>query len=136
MEALVLTRKDFEQGVASVEEACNDSVYLAQFEVKFPAGLNTASTLEICRLFQNPTLENKVHIMRLCIKGKNVEVKCPNGETEKFCMSNLDDNLEGFPLFMKEPLALLAIADNIYGYLLKKYVRLSKARTAASNKAE
>ena len=73
--------------------------------------------------------------MRVCIAGKNVEVKCPNGESMKFCMSNVDDVLEAIPLFKDEPLALVAIADSLYGYILKKYVRLSKPKEAAA-KAE
>lgn len=136
MEALVLTREDYKEGLERVDEACADGAYLGQFAVTFPDGINTASTLEICRIIQSPTMENKIHLMRLCIKGRNVEVKCPNGDTEKFCMSNENDNLEAFPLFVKEPLALLAIADNLYGYILKKYVRLSKPKAAAAQTAE
>jgi hypothetical protein len=74
--------------------------------------------------------------MRVCITGKKVEVKCPNGEIKKFLMSNVDDLLESFPLFQDEPMALIAIADSLYGYLLKKYVRLSKPREAAADHAE
>ena len=74
--------------------------------------------------------------MQICIAGKNVHVKCPNGEVEKFCMTNVDDNLEGFPLFEHDPLALLAIADTLYGYILKKYVRLSKPKAEAAQNAE
>lgn len=132
MEALTLTRNDYRDGLAQVDRACDKGTYLDQFSVTFPDGINTAATLEICRTIQAPTLEAKVNLMRICIRGKNVEVKCPNGEVEKFCMSNLDDNLEAFPLFTKEPMALLAIADCLYGHILKKYVRLSKAQEAAA----
>ena len=78
-----------------------------------------------------PTFENKIHILKICIAGKNVEVKCPNGEVEKFCISNVEDSFGAFPLFEKDPLALMAIADSLYGYILKKYVRLPKAQAAA-----
>lgn len=132
MEALTLTRNDYKEGLAQVDQACTDKTYLEQFAVTFPDGVNTAATMEICRVIQSPTLESKVHLMRLCIKGRNVQVTCPNGDVEKFCMSNIDDNLEAFPLFVREPLALLAIADCLYGYLLKKYVRLSKAQEPAA----
>ena len=110
--------------------------YISLFEVTFPDGINTANTLEICRVIQTPTFENKLRLMRVCIAGKNVEVKCPNGDVEKFCMNNLEDNLEGFPLFSKDPLALIAISDALYGYILKKYVRLSKPEAAAAKATE
>ena len=47
---------------------------------------------------------------------------------------NLDDNFEAFPLFAKDPLALMAISDAVYGYILKKYVRLSKPAAADAQK--
>lgn len=125
MEALKLTRKDYNEGLDHVAKAgTNEGSYLDRFVIEFPDGINTAGTLEICRIMQTPTLDAKIHLMKVCLQKKNVTVICPNGETERFCMSNMDDNLEGFPLFKKEPLALLAIADNLYGYILKKYVRL------------
>ena len=136
MEALTLTRADSNEAHEDVNKGLGDESYISMFEVTFPDGINTASTLEICRVIQAPSFDNKVRLMRICIKGKNVKVKCPNGETEKFCMSDIDDNLEGFPLFQKDPLALLAIADALYGYILKKYVRLSKPKEAAADKAE
>ena len=77
------------------------------------------------------SLDAKIHLMKICIAGKNVKVKCPNGEIEKFCISNPNDSLEGFPLFKIEPLAIKAITDNIYGYLLKKYIRLPQAQATA-----
>ena len=135
MEALTLTRETYEEALEKVNNGLEDKSYLALFTVKFPNGINTASTLEICRVIQAPTMENKIRLMKICIEGKNVEVTCPNGETEKFCMSNISDNFEGFPLFEKEPLALLAIADDLYGYILKKYVRLSKPKAAAAPEA-
>ena len=132
MEALKLNRQDYIEALQQVNEASAEGAYLARFEINLPDGINTANTLEICRVIQDPTMDAKIHLMRICLRGRNVEVKCPNGETEKFCMSNVDDNLEGFPLFVKEPLALLAISDAIYGHILKKSVRLSKPRTAAA----
>lgn len=132
MEALKLNRQDYIEALQQVNEASAEGAYLARFEINLPDGINTANTLEICRVIQDPTMDAKIHLMRICLRGRNVEVKCPNGETEKFCMSNVDDNLEAFPLFVKEPLALLAISDAIYGHILKKSVRLSKPRTAAA----
>ena len=127
MEALTLTRKDYVDGLTkSIAAQEGDKSYLDRFEIKFLDGINTASTLEICRLLQSPDLESKIKIMKLCIEGRNVEVKCPNGEIEKFCLGNKDDSIEGFDLFKKEPLALIAISDAIYGYILKKSIRLSR----------
>ena len=133
MEALTLTRDDYTEGLEQVDKACEDNSYLSQFKIVFPDGLNTANALEICRVIQSPTMESKIHLMRLCIRGRNVSVECPNGDIEKFCMSNENDNLEAFPLFVKEPLALLAISDAIYGYVLKKYVRLSKPKATTAS---
>lgn len=132
MEALTLTHAVYTEALDKINETLGDESYLSQFSVTFPKGINTASTLEICRVIQAPTFENKIRLMKICIKGKNVEVKCPNGETERFCMSSVEDNFEGFPLFQKDPLALAAIADALYGYILKKYVRLSKTRDKAA----
>ena len=129
---ITLTRDDFNKGLLQVNEACTDGSYLDKFKIVFPDGLNTASTLEICRVIQNADLETKIALTRICIAGRNVEVTCPNGEVEKFCMQNVSDGLEGFPLFKKEPLALIAISDAIYGYILKKSVRLSTAQTGAA----
>lgn len=138
MEALKLSRKDYIEGKTHILNAGTETMsYLDQFVVEFPEGINTASTMEICRIMELATMETKEHLMRICIAKKNVKVTCPNGEVERFCMSNVDDNLEAFPLFQKEPLAMVAIADSIYGYILKKYVRLSKPKEAAAqNKAE
>ena len=132
MEALTLTRKIYKEALAEINNALDGESYVSLFTVKFPDGLNTAAVMEICRTLNTPTFENKVRLMRICIQGKNVEVTCPNGDVEKFCMTNVDDNLGAFPLFEKDPLALVAISDNVYGYLLKKYVRLSKPKTAAA----
>ena len=131
MEALTLDRKTYKDAIAYVNETLGDASYISLFSVTFPDGINTANALEICKVINAPTFENKVHLLRVCITGKNVEVKCPNGETEKFCMNNVDDTFEAFPLFQKDPLALMAISDSVYGYILKKYVRLSKPVEAA-----
>ena len=131
MEALTLDRSVYKEALARINETLGDVTYISLFSVTFPDGINTANTLEICRVINAPTFENKVHLLRVCVAGKNVEVKCPNGDVEKFCMTNVDDNFEGFPLFQKDPLALLSIADSVYGYILKKYIRLSKPSEAA-----
>lgn len=136
MESLTLTRTVYDEALETINKELNGKSYVDQFEISFPDGINTASTLEICRAINAPTMDNKIHLMRVCITGKNVEVKCPNGEIKKFLMSNVDDLLESFPLFKDEPLALIALADSLYGYLLKKYVRLSKPREAAADHAE
>jgi hypothetical protein len=136
MEALTLTRNDYTEALEQINQGLGDESYISLFTVKFPDGINTASTLEICRVIQSPGFDNKLRLMRVCITGKNVEVICPNGEVEKFCMSDPEDNLEGFPLFQKDPLALVAIADALYGYILKKYVRLSKPKEAAAKATE
>lgn len=131
--SLTLTRQVLQEGFDVLAQASNDEdAYLDRFKVTFPDGLNTASVMEICRILQNSTFETKVRLMKLCIAGRNVEVTCPNGEVERFCLSNPDDNLEGFPLFQKEPLSLIAISDMIYGFVLKKSVRLSKPKEAVA----
>ena len=132
MEALTLNRTEYKKTIAEINEKLNGETYVNQFEIKFPDGINTANTLEICRVIDAPSFENKVHLMRICIREKVVEVICPNGEKDKICMTNMEDSLEAFPLFQKEPLALMAIADSLYGYILKKYVRLSKPEDAAA----
>ena len=136
MEALTLTRDDYTEALDYVNQGLGDKSYIELFGVTFPDGINTANTLEICRTIQEPTFNNKLRLMKVCIAGKNVEVKCPNGDVEKFCMSDIGDNLEGFPLFQKDPLALIAISDALYGHLLKKYVRLSKPEAAAAKATE
>lgn len=132
MEALKLTRDVYTEALEKVGEASKEKAYLDQFLIEFPEGLNTASTMEICRVIQDSGFESKVHIMRLCIAGKNVKVTCPNGDVESFRLGNAEDGLEGIELFRKDPLALCALADTVYGYLLKKSLRLSKARTEAT----
>ena len=132
MEALTLDRSVLTEALKMVNEDLDPKGYLALFTVTFPEGINTADTLEICRVINAPTFENKLHLMRVCIVEKKVEVTCPNGEQEKFCMNNIEDNFNGIPLFEKEPLALMAISDSLYGYILKKYVRLSKPEEAAA----
>lgn len=137
MGALTLTRADYNDALDNLNNGLKDGkTYLELFTVKFPDGINTANTLEICRTIQEPTFNNRLRLMRICIAGKNVEVTCPNGDVEKFCMTDPDDNLEGFPLFQKDPLALIAIADALYGHIIKKYVRLSKPGEAAAKATE
>ena len=123
MEALTLNRETYLSALEEVNEAVGETDYLSMFTVTFPDGINTANTLELCRAIQTPTTENKVRLLKICIEGKN------------FCMSNVNDGFDGFPIFQKEPLALLAIADALYGHILKKYVRLSKPKEAAAQKA-
>lgn len=133
MEAIKLTRRDYNQGLEVLAKGFinNDENYLSLFEIEFPEGINTTNSIEICRVIMDSSLDAKIHLMKICIAGKNVKVKCPNGDVEKFCITNPTDSLEGFPLFKKEPLALKAISDNIYGYLLKKYIRLPQAQATA-----
>lgn len=135
MEALTLDRSIYKEELDRINEGLDGKSYISLFSVTFPEGINTANTLEICRVVNAPTFDNKLHLMRVCIAGKKVEVTCPNGEKEKFCMNNIEDNLDGIPLFEKDPLALMAISDSLYGYILKKYVRLSKPEEVAA-KAE
>ena len=120
---LTLTRSDYRDCLEqAVQAAADNNSYLDGFKITFPEGRNTASTLEICRMINEPSFETRVRLTRICIAGKTVEVACPNGELEKFHMANVDD---AFPLFEKEPLALIALTDAIYGYLLKKSILLS-----------
>lgn len=135
MGAITLTRKDYKDGLLQVAEAGKKKGYLDQFTVTFPDGLNTAQTLEICRAIEGADMDTKVRLMRICTLGRNVEVICPNGEKERYCMKEMTDDFNAFPLFEKEPLALVAISDCIYGYILKKYVRLSMP-ARESKKAE
>jgi len=136
MEALTLTHNDYTEALDKVNQGLGDKSYIELFTITFPDGINKANSLEICRVIQSPSFENKLRLMKICIAGKVVEVKCPNGETEKFCMTDPEDNLEGIPLFNNDPLALIAIADCLYGYILKKYVRLSKPEAAAAKATE
>lgn len=134
---LKLTRDNFREGMHQVDLVSESGVpYLDGFEIEFPDGINTANALEICRVIQNPTFEGKQKLMRICIADRIVSVKCPNGDVEKFCISNPDDSFDGFELFKKEPLALIAIADAIYGYVLKKSLRLSIAQAEVARKTE
>ena len=134
MEALTLSQKDFNEALELANSL--DDQYTSMFKVTFPDGINKASVLEICRIMQAPSLENRVKLMKLCIVGKNVEVTCPNGDVETFCMTNAEDSLDAFPLFDKEPFALVAIANSLYGYILKKSWRLSTPKEAAAKNAE
>ena len=132
MEAITLTRETYLEGLERVQEAAADNTtYLDKFKITFPGGLNTATSLEICRIMTDPSFDAKIRLAKICIAGRDVEVTCPNGEKESFHLSEPSDSLEGFPLFMKEPLTLLALADCIYGYILKKSLRLSKTQVAA-----
>lgn len=131
MEALKLSRQVYNEALEKVDQVAQKKAYLDQFSVEFPDGLNTASTMEICRSIQDSSFESKVRLLRLCIAGKNVKVTCPNGEVESFKLGNENDGLEGFDLFRKDPLALAALADTVYGYILKKSLRPSKAQTEA-----
>lgn len=133
MEAIKTTRQDYNQGIEKLAKGflVSENNYLDRFVVEFPNGLNTANSIEICRVIQDTTIEAKVRLMKICIAEKKVIVKCPNGDTESFQINTPDDSLEGFPLFQKEPLALKAISDNVYGYLLKKYIRLPEAQLVA-----
>ena len=128
MEALKLTREVYNEALNKIDEVAINGAYLDQFSVEFPDGLNTASTMEICRVIQDSGFESKVHLLRLCIAGKNVKVTCPNGEVYTFKLGNAEDSIEGFDLFKKDPLALSALADTVYGYILKKSLRPSTAR--------
>ena len=128
-----LTRADRETAFADVAKAAEESgqTYLDQFKIDVPDGLNTASVLELCRMIQEPmSFEQRVRMARICLVGKNVTVTCPNGEKESFCLGSVDAGLEGIPLFQKEPAALIAIADAVQGYLLKKYLRPSRGNGA------
>ncbi len=133
MEALKLTRADYQEGLEKINEAVSDNTsYLDKFTVNLPEGLNSANCLEICRAMQDPSLEQRIRLTKICIAGKNVSVTCPNGETESFKIINPDDTFDAFELFKKEPMALMAVADCVYGYILKKSVRLSKPKAAAA----
>jgi len=133
MEAITLTRDDYVEGLAKAGKAIkDDKTYIGQFMINFPDGLNTASALEICRTLQEATLENKIRLAKICIAEKNVEVTCPNGDIEKFHLTTADSSLEAFELFQKDPFALIALADAVYGHVLKKSLRLSKPEAAAA----
>ena len=131
MEVLKLSRDVYNEALEKVEEVAKEKAYLDQFIIEFPDGINTASSLEICRSIQDSSLEGKVHLLRLCIAGKNVKVTCPNGEVYTFKLGAIDDSFEGFELFRKDRLALCALADTVYGYILKKSLRPSTARAEA-----
>lgn len=131
MEVLKLSREVYNEALEKIDEVAVNGAYLDQFTIEFPDGLNTASSLEICRSIQDSSLEGKIHLLRLCIAGKNVKVTCPNGEVYTFKLGNMDDSFDGFDLFRKDPLALCALADTVYGYILKKSLRPSMARAEA-----
>ena len=121
MEARKINRQIYHEGIAQIENVIqDDKAYLDQFNIEFPEGLNTASTLEICRAIQEGSFEGKLHLMRLCIVGKTVKVTCPNGDIESFRLGNIDDGIDGFDLFKKEPLVLAIHAGLECGILLSK----------------
>lgn len=134
--AITLTRNDYTEALEKIEAVSADTAYVDQFSFDFPEGLNTASTMEICRAVQNADFEAKVRLTRVCIAGKPVKVTCPNGEEEKFQLSDINDGLEGFPLFQKEPFALMALADTVYGHILKKSLRPSMPKKVPQPAAE
>lgn len=134
--AITLTRNDYTEALEKIEAVSADTSYVDQFSFDFPEGLNTASTMEICRAVQNADFEAKVRLARVCIAGKPVKVTCPNGEKEKFQLSDMNDGLEGFPVFQKEPFALMALADTVYGYILKKSLRPSQPKKVPQPAAE
>lgn len=132
MEALELSREDYVGGLAAVAEASGDGAYMDRFKVRLPEGLNTASALEICRLVQSPDLDARVRLARICLRGKPCEIDLPDGKVGKFVLSDESDSFDAFPVFSEHPLALLAVVDAIYGFVLKKSVRpLSAPETDA-----
>lgn len=132
-EPITLKRSDYYDAIEKLHSSYDDKgSYLDKFTVSFPDGLNTANSYEICRALQDESLETKIRLMKLCVAGKIVNVTCPNGDEESFCLSTSGDSIDGFPLFRNEPLALIAISDSVYGYVLKKYLRLSTPKEAAA----
>lgn len=134
--AIIISRNDYDEALEKIEAASVEKAYVGQFTFEFPEGLNTASTMEICRAVQNSEFEDKVRLARICIAGKPVKVTCPNGEIEKFQLSDVNDGLEGLPIFQKEPFALMALADSIFGHIVKKSLRPSKAKQEPQKAAE
>ena len=134
--AITLTRNDYTEALEKIEEVSAENSYVDQFTFEFPEGLNTASTMEICRAVQNADFDAKVRLTRICIAGKNVKATCPNGEVEQFRLSDTNAGLEGIPLFIKEPFALMALADTVYGHILKKSLRPSMPKKAPQTTAE
>lgn len=134
--AITLTRNDYTEALEKIEEVSAENSYVDQFTFEFPEGLNTASTMEICRAVQNADFDAKVRLARICIAGKNVKATCPNGEVEQFRLSDTNAGLEGIPLFQKEPFALMALADTVYGHILKKSLRPSMPKKAPQVTAE
>lgn len=128
---LVLTHEVYNEALEKIAkgvEQHDGKSYTGSFQFKFPDGLNTASVMEICRAVQDSSFESQCRLARICIAGKNVECTCPNGEKEKFCLSDGESSFDAFPLFSKEPFALIALAEQVYGYVVKKSMRLSPAK--------
>lgn len=123
MEALQLTRDDYLDALVEVQRASLDKPYLDKFKMDFPQGINTVSALEICRLVADTSLDAKVRLAKICLKDKVCEITLPDGSKDSFCMSNEGDSFDAFPVFNKYPLALQAVLDAIYGYVLKKSVQ-------------
>ena len=134
---LTLTHKDYEKGMEQIvqDAAKTNGAYLDGFQITFPEGINNAAAYEVCRALGDSSFEAKIRLTRICVAGKTVEVACPNGDLEKFYMANPDDSFDAFPLFEKEPLALIALTDCVYGYVVKKSFRLSKTREAGEQTA-
>lgn len=124
---LSISRKEYDEALEKVEEISKDSPYLNRFSITFPDGLNTASVMEICRIVQDTSFEAKLRLARICIAGRNVKITCPNGDVESFKLGTLEDSFDGFPIFQKDPFALIALCDSIYGYVIKKSIRSSPA---------
>ncbi|MGP1603962.1 MAG: hypothetical protein ACTTGZ_05990 [Treponema sp.] len=130
-EALTFTYKDYENGMEQiVHDAANCGAYLDGFTVSFPDGINNAAAYEICRALKDSSFEAKIRLTRICIVDKKVEITCPNGDFEQFQMADIEDSFDAFPIFEKEPLALIALTDCVYGYVAKKSFRLSKPQKA------
>lgn len=135
--AISLTRQSYEEGLEKIGKAAmNDKSYLDSFSFDFPEGLNTANALEICRAMQDDSMELRIRLTKIVIAGKTVEVTCPNGDKEKFCLSNASDSFDGFDVFQKDPLVLLALSDTIFGFILKKSLRLPIEKKTAQEAAQ
>ena len=74
MEALTLDRSIYKEEIDRVNRELDGKSYVSLFSVTFPEGINTANTLEICRVINAPTFENKLHLMRVCITGKKTDI--------------------------------------------------------------
>ena len=61
MAKLSLTRAVYKEGLQNIQEFAEkeDASYLDMFMVEFPDGLNTANSLEICRIVQNSDMASR-----------------------------------------------------------------------------